>query len=189
MRPALDLEQERFSLDDPQAEAKLLRNLDARQVRLAFLDLCRAFGCERPDDRLRLRSFLEGLCERDLLIEAMPGLYCRPALCDGQKPNERKKGVWPDRRLKVAEEGEKAIAEFVRASGGQASTFIIVIEGERHGWTKGRIGYLLKRLCASGILVRTGKGHYVLKEEGPVPEAPAPPAKPKRTRNSRPRKR
>jgi len=76
-------EKERFSLDDPEAARKLVENLDARKVRLAFSELCWHFRCTDYDEKMRLRAFLIELDSQGLVLEVLPNLYCRPALSGG----------------------------------------------------------------------------------------------------------
>lgn len=76
-------EKERFSLDDPEAGRKLVENLDARKVRLAFSEICWHFRCTEYDEKMRLRNFLIGLDSQGLVLEVLPNLYCRPALSGG----------------------------------------------------------------------------------------------------------
>lgn len=110
-------ETERFSLDDPEAARKLVENLDARKVRLAFSEMCWHFRCTDYDEKMRLRNFLIELDSQGLVLEVLPNLYCRPALSGGRSDAEsvRKAAkkiarIRRPRRSKAAPVGEQADA-------------------------------------------------------------------------------
>jgi len=103
-----------FSIDDPEAGRKLIENLDSRRVRVQIIEVCWHFGFSSPDglDRMRIKTFLDDLCARGELVQAVAGLYCRPDMTGGRASvEEAVKQLEGLRDMKRRLKAEQAAAE------------------------------------------------------------------------------
>ena len=174
-------ENERFSLDDPEAGRKLAANLDARKVRLAFSELCRHFGCDDLEDKLRLRALLETLKADGTLVEPEVKLFCRPALARGATGAARRKAVAKAKRhfrrvkdVSLRDAQVASLLAFIRERG-EAPVSAMKEEAARLAFPDGRLNYLIQHMRETSKIERVSYGTYRLAPEpAEPPSAPVP---------------
>ena len=161
----------RFSLDDPNVTAKLVRHFEAVGVRIAFHELCQLFGCAAYEDRARLKDYLQRLDTLRTLVEIEAQLYCRPRGRAGTSLisiNERRKArVTPRGKTSGTRDDAKTAretADFLAAARtrtGVITTRFFAETAERLGIASNRIAYVLQRLCKQRLLKRAERGSYL----------------------------
>lgn len=168
-------ERERFSLDDPEAGRKLLANLDARKVRLAFSELCWHFRCDDIEDRIRLRTLLETLKSDNALIEPELKLYCRPALAHGATGSAHRKALAKAKRhfrrraqeVAACTAQAAALLAFI-STRGETTAASLKEEATRLAFPDGRVNGIIRHLHKTSKIERVSYGTYRLLSEPQV---------------------